>query len=117
NGDAHERGDAGAVDLRNAVEIDHDLAAAIAHERLQRFVKLLGGFADGEASADFQQINAILLPDGNLHGYVLGHLRTLRALWRESGREAQLDPLGLYDRQPILDNLCIKILNCGYENL
>jgi len=73
NGDAHQGGDAGAVDLWNAVEIDDYFTAAALHDGLERFVKLLGGFADGEPSVDFQQINAVLLPNGNLHRYVLGH--------------------------------------------
>ncbi len=62
-----------AVDLWNAVEIDDYFTAAALHDGLERFVKLLGGFADGEPSVDFQQINAVLLPNGNLHRYVLGH--------------------------------------------
>ncbi len=73
NGNTHQRGDAGAVDLRNAIQIDDYFTATTLHDGLQRFVELLGRFADGEPSADFQQINAVLLPNGNLHGYVLGH--------------------------------------------
>jgi hypothetical protein len=118
NGDAHQRGNAGAVNLRNAVEVDDYFTAAALHDGLQRFVKLLGGFADGEPSVDFQQINAVLLANGNLHGYVLGHLAiSQNSLAMEAAPQRKPGRLGLYDRQPFFDNRCIKISNREYENL
>ncbi len=116
NRNTDQRGNAGAVDLRNAVEVDDYFAAAALHDGLQRFVKLLGGFADGEPSVDFQQINSVLLPNGNLHGYVLGHLTISQNSLAVGQRiSAKPDRLGLYDHKPLLDNRSIKILNCGYE--
>src|ERR1700676_640225 len=73
DGDANQRGDAGAVDLGHAVEVDDDLAAAALNHGLQRFVELLAGFSDGQTAADFQQMNAVRLADGNLHGDMVGH--------------------------------------------
>ena len=67
NGDAYQRGDARAVDLRNSIQINYYLPATVLHDGLQRLVQLLAGLADGQASADHQQMNAVLLSDGNLH--------------------------------------------------
>src|ERR1700741_686558 len=47
NGNAHQRGDAGAVDLRDAVQIDNDLAAGFVKEGVQRRRELIAGLADG----------------------------------------------------------------------
>ena len=50
DGNAHERGDARAVDLRNMIEEHDDLAGTSLNRSLQSVVKLLGGLAYGEAA-------------------------------------------------------------------
>src|SRR5207253_6094676 len=48
NGDAHERGDAGAVDLRDTVQEDDNFLRTPFDHRFESVVELLGGLADGE---------------------------------------------------------------------
>ena len=47
DGDAHERGDARAVDLRNAVEIDDDFVSAALDNGLECVGELIAGLTDG----------------------------------------------------------------------
>ena len=54
DGDAHQRGDAGAVNLRDAVQDDdHFLCAALNHG-LESTVELLGRLADGEPAVNLE---------------------------------------------------------------
>src|ERR1700731_1299158 len=76
--DAHQGGDAGAVDLRDAVEDDHDFAGALVDYRLQRFVKLFAGLADGEAAVDVEDGDGAAGANVYFHGSVIGHLVILR---------------------------------------
>src|SRR6266478_6691803 len=73
DGDAHERGDAGAIDLRDAVEIDDDLACAASNDGLQGVGELLARLADCEAAVDFEHIDAVGLADVDLHWGAVGH--------------------------------------------
>jgi hypothetical protein len=73
DGNAHEGGDAGAVDLRDGVEIDDDLAGAALNGRLQSVRELVAGLADGQATVNFKHINAVGLADVNLHWGTVGH--------------------------------------------
>src|SRR5467141_1349854 len=54
DGDAHERGDAGAVDLRDTVQEDDNFLRAPFDHRFESVVELFGGLADGEPAANFQ---------------------------------------------------------------
>src|SRR6266581_9144813 len=54
DGDAHERGDAGAVDLRDTVQEDDNFLRATFDHGFESVVELLGGLADGEPAANFQ---------------------------------------------------------------
>ena len=73
DGDAHERGDAGAVDLRDAVQHDDDLAGAILDDRIESIVELIGGLADGEPAVDFENRHTTGLADVDLHGRMVSH--------------------------------------------
>jgi len=54
DGDAHQGGNAGAVDLRDAVEDDDDFLRAAFNDGLQSVVELIGGLADGEAAVNLE---------------------------------------------------------------
>ena len=70
---AYESGDAGTVDLRNAVEFDDDLASAFLDEGIEGLLKLLTGLADGDAAADIENGHSGRIADANLHGDSFGH--------------------------------------------
>jgi hypothetical protein len=73
DGDAHERGNAGAVDLRDAVEIDDDLVCAAPDDGLQGVSELVARLADGEAAVDFEQEDSAGFADVNLHWGTFSH--------------------------------------------
>jgi len=50
DGNTHQGGDAGAVNLGNVVEDDHNSASASLNRGLQSVMELLGGLAYGEAA-------------------------------------------------------------------
>jgi hypothetical protein len=54
DGKFYEGGDPGAVDLRNVVEVDDQLARASLHEILGEVVQVLAGLADGEPAVNAQ---------------------------------------------------------------
>jgi hypothetical protein len=80
DGDAHERGDAGAVDLRDAIEIDDDFVCAASDDRLQGAGELVARLADGETTVDFEHIDAAGLADADLHWGTVGHRTGLEKL-------------------------------------
>ena len=73
DGSADERGNAGAIDLRDAVEIDNDFAGSIAEGGLQRFGELVGGFADGEAAVKLEEMDAVFFASVDFDGRVVVH--------------------------------------------
>jgi hypothetical protein len=75
DGNAHQRGDAGTVDLRNVIEDDDDFAGAALNGGLQSVVQLLGGLAYGQAAMNIQEENAARLADVNFHGDAVSHRR------------------------------------------
>src|SRR5207244_11471947 len=73
DGDAHQRGNAGAVDLRDAVQDhNHSLRATLNHG-LKRVVKLLGGLADSEPAVNFQDRHSSGFANVDFHGRTLSH--------------------------------------------
>lgn len=68
DGDAHQGGDAGAVDLRDVIENDDNFAGAFIDYGLQGFVKLFAGFADGEAAVDVEDRDGPAGASCNFHG-------------------------------------------------
>src|SRR5882762_7669858 len=54
NRDSHQRGDAGAVDLGNAIQDDDDFLRALLDDGLKSRVELIAGLSDGEAAMDFE---------------------------------------------------------------
>src|SRR5713101_8194074 len=73
NGDAHECGKAGAVDLGDGREHDDDLAHTAVNQGLEGFVELIAGFADGEPAVNVDYWLSSGLADVDLHGYAFGH--------------------------------------------
>jgi hypothetical protein len=58
NGEFDEGGDAGAVDLRNVVEIDNHFAGTLVEEILSEFAEVFAGLTDGETAVDVKVMNA-----------------------------------------------------------
>lgn len=73
DGNAHEGGDAGAIDLGDAVEDHDDLARAGFDDGLECVVELIGRFTDGEAAVDFKHGHSARLADVDLHGHAVSH--------------------------------------------
>jgi hypothetical protein len=73
DGDAHERGNAGAVNLGNAIEDDDDFLGAGLNDGLQGVVELVGGLTDGEAAVNVEDGDPAGLADVDLHGDAVGH--------------------------------------------
>jgi hypothetical protein len=73
DGDAHERGDAGAVDLRDAVEEDDNFLSASFDHRFESVVELLGGLADGESASNVEYRHPAGLADVDFHGRPVSH--------------------------------------------
>jgi hypothetical protein len=74
DGHADERGDAGAVNLRNAVEIDDDFARAFLKDGSESGGELVAGIANGQAAVEVENANTVLFVDVNFDGSVLGHV-------------------------------------------
>jgi len=73
NRNAHQRGDAGAIDLRDAVQVNDHFAAGFVEDGLQRRCELIAGFADGEAAMDVKNVDAIFVAYVDFDWGVLGH--------------------------------------------
>jgi hypothetical protein len=73
DGNAHQGGDAGAVNLRDAVQNDDNFPGAGFDDGFESIVKLLGGFADGEAAVDFEHRHRAGFADVDFHGQTVSH--------------------------------------------
>ena len=83
NRNAYQRGDAGAVDLRDAVQIDDDLATGFVEDGLQRRGELIAGFADGEAAMHVKNVDTVFVAYVDFDWGVLGHGDILRQVRRD----------------------------------
>jgi len=96
-GNAHEGGDAGAVDLRNVIEGDDDFAGATLNGGLQSVMQLLGGLANGQAAVNVEEENAAGFADVDFHGDAVGHRQNVARV-RLNARRRTGNGLGaLYD--------------------
>ena len=77
DGDAHQRGDAGAVDLGDAVEDDDNSLRASFNDGFESVVELLGRLADGEAALNLEYRYSTGIADVDFHGQPVGHGGTL----------------------------------------
>src|SRR6266481_4029782 len=68
DGDAHQRGDAGAVDLRDAVQEDNNFLRAPFDHGFESVVELFGGLADGEPVMYVEYRHPAGLADVDFHG-------------------------------------------------
>src|SRR5260221_5213253 len=73
NGHTNERGDAGAVNLRDAVEINDHFASAVFQNGVESGGELVTGIADGQASVDVENADAGFFANVDFDGGVLGH--------------------------------------------
>src|SRR5207245_254154 len=73
DGDAHQRGDAGAVDLRDAVQEDDNFLGAPFDHGFEGVVELLGRLADGEPAANVKYQHPAGLADVDFHGRPVSH--------------------------------------------
>ena len=78
DGYADQRGNAGTVDLRDAVEIDDDFADAAFHDGSESGGELVAGIADGETTVDVKHYNVAFAVHVDFDGSVLGHLKFIR---------------------------------------
>ena len=61
DGKLHESGNAGAIDLRNVVEIDDELSRATLYQILGELTQMFAGLADGEAAVYLKVVDAACL--------------------------------------------------------
>lgn len=71
DGNANEGGDTGAIDLRDAVQDDHNFVNAAPNDGVEGLMQLLGGFADGQAPVHVDDRNIALVADADFHGIVV----------------------------------------------
>ena len=75
DGDAHERGDPGAVNLWDAVQDSDNFLRATFDHRFERVVELLGRLADREAAVNFQYGHSAGFVHFDFHGQPVSHGR------------------------------------------
>jgi hypothetical protein len=73
DGELYQRGDAGAVDLGDVVEIDDDFARPALNQVLREVVQMFTGFADGEASVYLKVVDATVFARRNFQRWMKRH--------------------------------------------
>jgi hypothetical protein len=73
DGEFHQRGDAGAVDLRDIIEIDDQFAGAPLHEFLRKVVQVLAGLAYGKPTVHLKVVDAVRLSGRNFEWWMKRH--------------------------------------------
>ncbi len=73
DGHAHKGGNAGAVDLGNAVEDDDDFLCAAFDDGFESIVKLIRRLADGKPAVNFEHGNSGGFANVDLHGQSFSH--------------------------------------------
>src|SRR5258706_213636 len=68
DGDAHQRGDARAVDLGNTVQNDDNFLRATLNHGLESTVELLGGLANGEPAVNLENRDSAGFANVDFHG-------------------------------------------------
>jgi len=92
NGHADERGDAGAVNLGDTVEVDDDLAGAVLKNGAQGSGELIARVPDGETAVEVKNVYAVLFANVDFNGRVLSHRNEVRrkALYDEARHATQM---------------------------
>jgi hypothetical protein len=80
DGDAHQGRDAGAVNLRDAIEVHDNFASGFVHDGHQRVGELVAGFADGQTAVDIEDVDPVFVANVNFDGRMLGHVFTVSLL-------------------------------------
>jgi len=73
DGDTHERGDAGAVDLGNTVQNNDDFLRTALNHGLQGVVELVSRLADSEPSVNFEYRDSAGFANVDFHGQPVSH--------------------------------------------
>jgi hypothetical protein len=73
DGNAHQRGNARAINLGDAVQDDDNFLGAGFDDAFQSVVKLLGGLADGEPAVNFEYGHRAGFADVDFHGQPVSH--------------------------------------------
>src|SRR5258708_7428395 len=73
DGDAHQRGDAGAVDLGNAAQDDDNFLGAALNYGLESVVELVRRLADSEPSVNFKYRDSAGFANVDFHGKPVSH--------------------------------------------
>ena len=73
DGKFHQDGDAGAINLRDVVEVDDDFARALLDEILDKFKQTFAGIADGEAAMHANKIDSGGFAHRDFQGWMQGH--------------------------------------------
>src|SRR5258708_13579496 len=74
DGDAHQRGDAGAVDLGNAVQDDDNFLRAALNHSLESVVELVRRLAEGEPAVNFEYRDSAGFANVDFHGQPVSHV-------------------------------------------
>src|SRR6266481_2241921 len=72
-GDAYQRGDARAVNLRDAVQDDDNFFRAAFDDGFESVVELLGGLADGKPAVNFEHRHTAGAANVDFHGQTVSH--------------------------------------------
>ena len=73
DGDAHQRGDSGAVNLGDSIQHNDDFLCPTLDHGFKGVVKLLGRLADGEPAANFEYRHSSGFADIDFHGQPVSH--------------------------------------------
>ena len=85
-GQLHQHGNPGAVDLRNIIEVDNDLAGARLRQFLDKGAQMLAGIADGEPAMDDNKLDPVRFAHGHFQGWMQGHRSFPQDMHKEQGR-------------------------------
>lgn len=77
DGKFYQRGDTGAIDLRNVIEVDDHFAGALLEELLGEVVEVFAGLTDGQAAIYFEVMNPGGFARGDFQWWIKGHERSL----------------------------------------
>src|SRR5579859_1260236 len=80
NGNANQGRDAGAINLRNTIEVNHNFSRTTLDDGLQSLMKLLARFPNRQAASHIENRDGPGFPHGDFHGRMLSHSTSLENL-------------------------------------
>ena len=97
DGDAHESGNARAINLGDVIQNDDDFFRAFVDEGIESRMKLLAGFADGEPSVDVENGDGARFAGVDFDGEAIRHLHIPGTLPRSRQPSRFMACEALYD--------------------